>query len=121
MQLERLVKPRPVNYRSRRREIAHDNTEPHQNATNKRKIHTHLRTTEKETKLTTSTLTNLGTCTVAGPMILPKNANQSIYTHTILHTHCKQKTCSGLTHTSRADDHSTPNQNPYPYVQKKYT
>jgi hypothetical protein len=27
-------------------------------------------------------------------------------------THCKQKTCCGPTHTSRADAHSTPNQKP---------
>jgi len=51
------VKSRTVNYRSRHREIVRENTEPHQNATNKRKIHTHLRTMEKEIGLTTSTLT----------------------------------------------------------------
>jgi hypothetical protein len=37
--------------------MALDNKEPHQNATNKRKIHTHLRTAEKEMGLTTRTLT----------------------------------------------------------------
>ena len=48
-QLERLVKPRSVNYRLRRKEIVRENTGPQQNTTNKRKTHTHLKTTEKET------------------------------------------------------------------------
>ena len=113
-----MVKPRPVNYRSRRRETTSDNTEPHQNA-NQQEENTHPPENHGKGKETDhERINNLGTCPVAGPMILPKNANQSIYTHTILHTHCRQKTCSGLTHTGRADAHSTPNQNPYPYVQK---
>ena len=48
-ELERLVKPGSVNYRSRRKEIIRENTGPQQKATNKRKIHTHLKTTEKKT------------------------------------------------------------------------
>jgi len=33
----------------------------------------------------------------------------------VLHTQCKQKTCNGVTHTSQAGAHDTPNKNPYPY------
>jgi len=86
--------------------------------TNKRKIHTRLRTMEKETRLTTSILTTLELVQLQAKWYYQKNAKQSIYTQTKLYTNCRQKTCSGLTHAGRADAHSTPNQNPYPYVQK---
>jgi hypothetical protein len=36
-------------------------------------------------------INNLGTYPIAGPMISPKNANQSIHTHTILHTPANKK------------------------------
>jgi hypothetical protein len=55
-QLERFVQPRALNYRPGRREIVRENIGPQQNASNKRKIHTNLRTKEKETGLTPSTL-----------------------------------------------------------------
>ena len=48
-QKEQLVTPRSVNYRLRRTEIVRENTGPQHSATNKKKIHTHLKTTEKET------------------------------------------------------------------------
>jgi hypothetical protein len=108
--------PAPENL-SRSREIVRDNTEPHQSATNKRKIHTHLRTTEKETGLTTSTLTTYELVQLQAQWYY-QNVNQSVCTHTVLHMHCKPKTCRGLTRTSRIDAHNTPNQNLYPYIQK---
>jgi len=43
------VKPMSVNYRVRRKEIVRENTGPQQSATNKRKTHTDLKTTEMET------------------------------------------------------------------------
>jgi hypothetical protein len=48
-QLERLVKPGSVNYRLRRKDIVRENTGPQQSATNEKKIHNHLKTTEEKT------------------------------------------------------------------------
>ena len=112
-----MVKPRPANYRSRRREITRDNTEPHQNA-NQQEKNTHPPENHgKGNETDHERIDNLGTCPVAGPMILPKTRT-SPYIRTLYSTHpADKKTCSGLTHIGRTDAHSTPNQNPYPYVQ----
>jgi len=108
----------PSEKQTRSREITRDNTEPHQNANQQEE---NIHPPEKDGKGNETDpehINNLGTCPVAGQMILTKKREPvHIYAHYTLHT-LQTKTCSSLTHIGRADAHSIPNQNPYPYVQK---
>jgi hypothetical protein len=69
----------------------------------------------KRNKCTGPTTTTLTTCELIQSQTqwyIIKNVNRSICTYIVLHTQCKQKTCSSLTYTSQAGAHNTPKPKP---------